>query len=103
MASGRKRTHDEAAGRKPPGPRASPPQIELLLCFMGEHPEIAATATELSPGLTVARKNALWAELVRQLNAVGPAIKSRADWQHFWARRVRNAKARCADFRSNSG
>ncbi|KAG0430260.1 hypothetical protein HPB47_022861 [Ixodes persulcatus] len=48
-------------------------------------------------------KYKLWAELVAELNAIGPAVKDRRRWQHYWTDRVRAAKKKADEFRKNSG
>lgn len=83
--------------------RVSPAQIEMILHFIEEHPDIAVPASDLRPGFSVTTKSTLWGELVALLNAAGSAVKSREEWQHFWASCVRKAKQKAAEFRSSSG
>ncbi|KAG0443986.1 hypothetical protein HPB47_014313 [Ixodes persulcatus] len=84
-------------------PRVSAAQREALLNFMTEHPQIALGAADLSPTITQTDKVKLWAELVAELNAIGPAVKDRRRWQHYWTDRVRAAKKKADEFRRNSG
>ncbi|XP_040064867.1 uncharacterized protein LOC115323186 [Ixodes scapularis] len=53
--------------------------------------------------VTQMEKDQLWAELVAELNAIGPAIKNRRSWQHYWTDRVRAAKKKADEFSRNSG
>ncbi|KAG0418984.1 hypothetical protein HPB47_004449 [Ixodes persulcatus] len=63
---------------------------------------IAEVSKVLSPTARV-DKDKLWAELVAELNAIGPAVKDRRRWQHYWTVRVRAAKKKADEFRKNSG
>lgn len=78
-------------------------QREALLNFMREHREIAQGAAEIAPTLTQVQKENLWALLVTELNDIGPAVKDRKRWQHYWRDRVLAAKKKAAEFRKNSG
>ncbi|KAG0440600.1 hypothetical protein HPB47_016243 [Ixodes persulcatus] len=53
--------------------------------------------------VTQMNKDKLWAEFVAELNAIGPAVKDRRRWQHYWTDRVRAAKKKADEFRKNSG
>ncbi|KAM7304155.1 hypothetical protein ISCGN_014055 [Ixodes scapularis] len=69
---------------------------------MAEHPQIALGAADLAPTATQLNKDKLWAELVAELNAIGPAVKDRRRWQHYWTD-VRAAKKKADEFPKNSG
>ncbi|XP_040078087.1 uncharacterized protein LOC115325108 [Ixodes scapularis] len=84
-------------------PRVSAAQREALLNFMAEHTQIALGAADIAPTVTQVDKDKLWAELVAELNAIGPAVKDRRRWQHYWTDRVAAAKKKAYEFRNNSG
>ncbi|KAG0445000.1 hypothetical protein HPB47_005791, partial [Ixodes persulcatus] len=76
--------------------RASPAQVEALLGFMEEFPD-------LGRGASVIFKDALFYQLVQELNAAGPTVKTTKRWQRFWASLVSTAKRKAADFSSSGG
>ncbi|XP_029837761.2 uncharacterized protein LOC8026611 isoform X1 [Ixodes scapularis] len=92
---GKKRKLQEMAERQG-NLRASPAQVEALLGFMEELPELGRRGS-------VPFKNALFYQLVRELNAAGPAVKTTKRWQRFWASLVSTAKRKAADFSSSGG
>ncbi|CAN7987248.1 unnamed protein product [Ixodes hexagonus] len=77
------------------GPRVSARQFSLLLDFLTENQVLVRAATD-SP-LTKPERDALWDGIVKDLNAQGPAIKSRAEWKTYWNSRVCNARSRDSD------
>lgn len=64
------------------GAHMSPGQFALLLDYLAANPALVRAATD-SP-LTKEKRNALWDTVVSELNAQGPAIKSRAEWKAHW-------------------
>ncbi|KAG0423637.1 hypothetical protein HPB47_000582 [Ixodes persulcatus] len=70
---------------------------------MAEHPEITLGAADIAPTVTQVDKDKLWAELVAELNAIGPAFKDRRRWQHYCTDSVGAAKKKADEFRKNSG
>ncbi|KAG0434237.1 hypothetical protein HPB47_019247 [Ixodes persulcatus] len=75
-------------------PRVSSIQLDILISFMEDHPQLARACTELTAEFTRDRRTLWWAELVRRLNSQGPANKTRAEWQQFWGAKVRVAKSK---------
>ncbi|KAG0410821.1 hypothetical protein HPB47_012056, partial [Ixodes persulcatus] len=69
-------------------------QLDILIGFLKDHPQLAGACTELTAEFTRNRRTLLWAELVRRLNSQGPANKTRAEWQQFWSAKVRVAKGK---------
>ncbi|CAN7941599.1 unnamed protein product [Ixodes pacificus] len=77
------------------GARVSPGQFALLLDYLAANPALVRAATD-SP-LTKEERYALWDTVVSELNAQGPAIKSRAEWKAHWNGRVCAARRRDSD------
>ncbi|KAG0435905.1 hypothetical protein HPB47_018249 [Ixodes persulcatus] len=75
-------------------PRVSSIQLNILISFMEDHPQLAKACTELTAEFTRDRRTLWWAELVRRHNSQGPAYKTRAEWQQFWGAKVRVAKSK---------
>ncbi|CAN7945453.1 unnamed protein product [Ixodes hexagonus] len=83
------------------GARVTARQFELLLDYMSAHPALVRAATN-SP-MSQLERNALWDTVVEELNAHGPAVKTRAEWKSFWNPRVCKARARDRDLSCATG
>ncbi|CAN7999879.1 unnamed protein product [Ixodes pacificus] len=86
---------ENCAKKRRLGARVSPGQFALLLDYLAANPALVRAATD-SP-LTKEERNALWDTVVSDLNAQGPAIKSRAEWKAHWNGRVCAARRRDSD------
>ncbi|KAG0443684.1 hypothetical protein HPB47_014641 [Ixodes persulcatus] len=75
-------------------PRVPSIQLNILISFMEDHPQLARACTELTAEFTRDRRTLWWAELVRRHNSQGPANKTRAEWQQFWGAKVIVAKSK---------
>ncbi|CAN7946301.1 unnamed protein product [Ixodes hexagonus] len=81
-----------AAKKRKLGARVSAGQFALLLDYLLANPVLVRAATD-SP-LSKEDRTALWDIIVNDLNALGPSIKSRAEWKSYWNARVCAARRR---------
>ncbi|KAM7292587.1 translation initiation factor IF-2 [Ixodes scapularis] len=77
------------------GPRVSARQFEILWDYLSANPALVRAATD-SP-LTQDERKVLWDVAVSDLNAQGPAVKTRAEWKGYWNSRVYAARGRDRD------
>ncbi|KAH6922130.1 hypothetical protein HPB50_009670 [Hyalomma asiaticum] len=75
------------------GPRVSDSQLEMVLGFMEQHPQLAQKSGELQRGWTTAHRRRLWQQLADSVNAEGPVTKTVEQWQDWWQKKVHDAAA----------
>ncbi|KAM7308629.1 translation initiation factor IF-2 [Ixodes scapularis] len=77
------------------GPRVSARQLEILWDYLSANPALVRAAPD-SP-LAQDKRKVLWDVVVSDLNAQGPAVKTRAEWKGYWNSRVYAARGRDRD------
>lgn len=74
------------------GPRVSARQFEILWDHLSANPALVRAATDSPP--TRDERKVLWDVVASDLNAQGPAVKTRAEWKGYWNSRVYAARGR---------